>query len=145
MSAAGAIRAGAAYVEVFLDQNRVTQGLAVLQTKLRGWSASLSRIGASTYGGELPGPLAAIARFASSPAGMLAGLLTAAKMTATAWEEMVHLAQKAGTSVEAISALSYAARRADVALAHGVEFGSRLIGLECRAGFDGVLFFGLLG
>lgn len=124
MSVAGAIRAGAAYVEVFLDENRITRGLASLQTKLRGWSASLSRLGAGAYGGELPGPLAAIARFASSPAGMLAGLLTAAKMTATAGQEMVHLAQKAGTSVEAISALSYAARRADVgieSLAMGIK------------------------
>ena len=114
MSVAGAIRAGAAYVEVFLEQNRVTRDLAAMQGRLRAWSASLSRMGAGAYGGELPGPLAAIARFASSPAGMFAGLLTAAKMTATAGDEIVHLAEKAGTSVEAISSLSYAARRADV-------------------------------
>jgi len=74
----------------------------------------LSRIGSMTYGGELPGPLQAIARFASSPAGMFTGLLTAAKMTATAGDEIVHLAEKAGTSVEAISSLAYAARRAEV-------------------------------
>lgn len=124
MSVAGAIRAGAAYVEVFLEQNRVTQGLASMQARLRGWSASLGRLGAGAYGGELPEPLAAVARFASSPAGMLAGLLTAAKMTATAGDELVHLAEKAGTGVEAISALSYAARRADVGvdlLATGIK------------------------
>ncbi len=114
MSVAGAIRAGAAYVEVFLEQNRITRDLAAVQSRLRAWSASLNRIGSSAYGGELPGPLGAIARFASSPAGMFAGLLTATKMTATAGDEIVHLAEKAGTSVAAISSLSYAARRADV-------------------------------
>jgi hypothetical protein len=114
MSTAGAIRAGAAYVEVFLEQNRVTQGLSAMQAKLRGWSASLGRLGANTYGGELPEPLAAIARFASSPAGMFAGLLTAAKMAASGGTEMADLAEKAGTSVSAISSLAYAARRSHV-------------------------------
>lgn len=124
MSTAGAIRAGAAYVEVFLESNRVSQGLAAVQAKLRGWSASLGRLGASTYGGELPGPLAAIARFASSPAGMFAGLLAAAKQAASSGAEMADLADKAGTSVAAISALSYAARRTNVAvesLAAGIK------------------------
>ena len=124
MSAAGAIRAGAAYVEVFLEQNRITQGLTALQTKLRGWSASLGKIGAESYGGELPGPLGAIARFASSPAGMFAGLLTAAKMAASGGSAIADLAEKAGTSVEAISSLGYAARRNDVPieeLAAGIE------------------------
>ena len=125
MSTAGAIRAGAAYIEVFLEQNRVTQGLAAIQARLRGWSASLGRMGAGAYGGgDLPGPLAAIARFASSPAGMFAGLLTAAKMAASGGTEMADLAEKAGTSVEAISALGYAARRSHVdveQLATGVK------------------------
>lgn len=114
MSTAGAIRAGAAYVEIFLEQNRVTQGLAAMQAKLRGWSASLGRLGANSYGGELPEPLAAVARFAASPAGMFAGLLTAAKMTASMGTEMADLAEKAGTSIEAISSLAYAARRSHV-------------------------------
>lgn len=114
MSISGAIRAGAAYVEVFLEQNRVTRDLAAVQGKLRAWSTSLSRIGAGAYGGELPGPLGAMARFAASPAGMFAGLLTAAKIAADAGDEVVHLAEKAGTSVEAISSLAYAARRAEV-------------------------------
>jgi hypothetical protein len=116
MSAAGAIRAGAAYVEVFLESNRVTQGLAAVQAKIRGWSASLSRLGSSSYGGELPEPFAAIARFASSPAGMFAGLLSAAKMAASGGNAMQSLAERAGTSVEAISSLAYAARRSDVAV-----------------------------
>jgi hypothetical protein len=114
MPAAGAIRAGAAYIELFFEQNPVTRGLSALQARLRGWSASLGRLGAGAYGGELPGPLGAIARFASSPAGIFSGLLTAAKVAADTGDAIVHLAEKAGTSVEAISALSYAARRAEV-------------------------------
>ena len=99
---------------MFLEQNAVAPGLSTLQSKLRGWSASLGKMGSGAYGGELPGPLGAIANFASSPAGMFAGLLTAAKMTATTGAEMADLAEKAGTSVEAISALGYAARRSHV-------------------------------
>lgn len=63
MSAAGAIRAGAAYVEVFMEQNALSRSLAATSAKLRSWSAGLGRLGASTRGGELPGPLAAIANF----------------------------------------------------------------------------------
>lgn len=114
MSGASAIRAGAAYVEVYLEQNRITRDLASVQAKLRGWSASLSRMGSSAYGGALPGPLGAIANFAASPAGMFAGLLAAANTAATSGAAIADLAEKAGTSVEAISALAYAARRSHV-------------------------------
>ena len=69
MGAAGAIRAGAAYVEVFLEQNALSRSLAATSAKLRGWSAGLGRLGAATRGGELPGPLAAIADFSFSPPG----------------------------------------------------------------------------
>ena len=81
-------------------------------------------MGSGAYGGELPGPLAAIAHFASSPAGMFAGLLTAAKMAASGGTEIADLAEKAGTSVEAISSLAYAARRSHVeveSLATGIK------------------------
>ena len=101
MSVSGAIRAGAAYVEVFLEQNRITRDLAAVQSKLRSWSATLSRIGAGAYGGELPGPLAAIARFATSPAGMFAGRLTAAKIAATGGTEIADLAEKANALMAA--------------------------------------------
>ena len=45
MRAAGAIRAGAAYVEVFLEQNALSRSLAATSAKLRGWSAGLGRLG----------------------------------------------------------------------------------------------------
>lgn len=137
MSVAGAIRAGAAFVEVFLEQGPMTRGLSALQSRLRGWSAALGRIGAGAYGGELPGPLGAIARFASSPAGLFTGLLTAAKMAATTGDDLQDLSEKAGTSVEAISALAYAARRADVpaeALANGIKKMQVLVVSAARGG-----------
>lgn len=137
MSVAGAIRAGAAYVEVFLEQGPMTRGLSTLQSRLRGWSAALGRIGAGAYGGELPGPLGAIARFASSPAGLFTGLLTAAKMAATAGDDLQDLSEKAGTSIEAISALAYAARRADVpaeALANSIKKMQVLVVSAARGG-----------
>jgi len=114
MSTAGAIRAGRAFVEIFLEQAGLDRGLAGVEAKLRGLSASIGRIASSAYGGELPGPLAAIARFASSPAGVFSGLLAAGKIAADVGDDIGDLAEKAGTSIEAISALAYAARRADV-------------------------------
>ena len=110
MSAAGAIRAGSAYVEVFLDQNRVTRGLTAMQTRLRGWSSSLGRMGSGVFGGQLPGPLGAIAHFASSPAGVFGGLLMASKMFASAGDELDKMSTRVGASVEFLSALSHAAK-----------------------------------
>ena len=120
----GAIKAGAAYVQAYLDDNPLTQGLAKLQTKLKGWQASMSKLGASAYGGELPEPFAALARFAASPAGAFSALLGAAKYTAAAREEMLKMSETTGVAVDKLSALSYAARRAGVsneALASGLQ------------------------
>ncbi|MGO8690646.1 MAG: hypothetical protein ACLQLG_13570 [Thermoguttaceae bacterium] len=108
----GAIKGGMAYVQAFLDDNPVTQGLAKLGTKLRIWQANLSKLGSRAYGGELPEPFAAIARFAASPAGAFSALLGAAEHTAHAREEMLRMAQTTGLTVEKFSALAYAARRA---------------------------------
>lgn len=114
MSASGAIRAGAAYVEIFLEQGRITRDLASVQAKLRGWSASLSRIGSSAYGGALPGPLGAIAGVAASPAGAMTGLLMAAKSAADFGTELDILSQKTGLSHEVIAGLDYAAKQSGV-------------------------------
>ena len=120
----GAIRGGLAYVQAYLDDNPVTQGLAKLRGKLRTWQASLSTMAAGTMGGELPEPFAAIARFAASPAGAFSALLGAAKFTAQAREEMLRMSETTGVSVEKLSAYAYAARRAGVsteALASGLR------------------------
>jgi hypothetical protein len=130
----GAIRGGMAYVQAYLDDNPLTQGLANLQTKLKSWQAGLSKLAAGAYGGELPEPFAAIARFATSPAGAFSALLGAAKLTADAREEMLRMSETTGVAVDKLSALSYAARRAGIsneALASGLK---KMQGKEFMAG-----------
>jgi len=123
-STSSAIKGGAAYVQAFLDDNPLVQGLAQLQTKLKTWQAGLSKMGARAYGGELPEPFAALARFAASPAGAFTALLGAAEHTATAREEMLRMSEATGVAIDKFSALAYAARRAGVsneALASGLK------------------------
>jgi hypothetical protein len=124
MSASSAIRAGAAYVEVFMEQNALSRSLAATSAKLRAWSAGLGRLGAATRGGGLPEPLAAIAHFSFSPAGLVAGMLEAVREWAKGGAELAHLSEQAGTTVEEFSALSYAARRC------GVDTGGLAIGIR---------------
>jgi hypothetical protein len=103
-----------AYVEAWLDDNPLTQGLAKLQGKLRAWQATLSTTAAGAYGGQLPEPFAAIARFATSPAGAFTALLGAAKLTGDAREEMLRMSEQTGVAVDKLSAYAYAARRAGI-------------------------------
>ena len=131
------IVAGRAAVQAYLDENPLNQGLARLQTKLKLWQAGLSRTWAGAYGGELPAPFGAIARFAASPAGAFSALLGAAKLTADAREEMFRMSETTGVAVEKLSALAYAARRAGVsneALASGLR---KMQGKEFQAMLSG--------
>jgi hypothetical protein len=137
MSAAGAIRAGAAYVEVFMEQNALSRSLAATGAKLRSWSAGLSRLGAATRGGELPGPLAAIANFSFSPAGLVTGMLEAVREWAKGGAELAHLSEQAGTTVEEFSALGYAARRCGVDTA-GLSTGLRKMQVTVAAAARGM-------
>jgi hypothetical protein len=146
MSTASGIKSGMAYVAAYLDDNPVTQGLTKLRAKLISWQSSLGSLGSKAYGGQLPGPLGAIAHFAASPAGIFTGLLAAAKHTASVREEMLRLSQTAGVSVETLSAASYAARKYGVsveALAAGLkrmqtkEFTASLGGGKGGAGMKG--------
>ena len=62
----------------------------------------------------MPEPLAAIARFAASPAGIFTAMTEMARRFAESGASMLELAEKSGTTVEAVSALAYAARRCNV-------------------------------
>src|SRR5271157_2193040 len=133
-----AIKGGMAYVSAYLDDNPLIRGLAKLQGKLKTWQAGLSRLSAGTMGGGLPGPFAAIARFAQSPSGVFAALLVAAKFTAQAREEMLRMSETTGVSVEKLSQYAYAARRAGLsneALASGLR---RMQSKEFMAAFQGM-------
>jgi hypothetical protein len=119
-----AIKGGEAYVRAFLDDNPVTRGLAALQRKFGEWQENLSRMAQKTWGGELPEPFAAIARFAVSPAGVFGGLLEVAHHTAETREELLRMSETTGVAVEKLSELQYAASRAGVgseALASGLR------------------------
>jgi hypothetical protein len=135
---AGGIKAGMAYVQAYLDDAPFTQGLAKLQMKLKSWQANLSKTAAGAYGGELPEPFAALARFAASPAGAFAALLGTAKHTADAREEMLRMSETTGVAVDKLSALSYAARRAGISnetLADGLR---KMQGKEFQSMLQGV-------
>jgi hypothetical protein len=110
----GNIVAGQASVVAWLDDHPLSQGLAKLSNKLKQWQSSLSKIGAGSYGGQLPMPFAAIARFAASPAGAFAALLGAAKHTADVRAEMLMMSQTTGVAVDKLSKYAYAARRAGI-------------------------------
>ena len=134
----GGIKGGMAYVQAYLDDNPVTQGLAKLRGKIRSWQSSLGSMAAGTMGGQLPEPLAAIVRFAQSPAGAFTALLGAAKFTAEAREQMLLMAESTGVSVEKLSQYAYAARRAGIsneALANGLK---RLESKEFLAAMQGM-------
>ncbi len=124
MSTASGIKSGMAYVQAYLDDNPLTQGLTKLRAKLISWQSKLGSMGSKAYGGQLPEPFAAVARFATSPAGVFTGLLGAAKHTAEVREQMLRMSETAGVSVEHFSAAAYAANKYGVsmeALAAGLK------------------------
>ena len=120
-----------------MEQNALSRSLAATSAKLRSWSAGLGRLGAATRGGELPGPLAAIANFSFSPAGLVAGMLEAVREWSKGGSELAHLAEQAGTTVEEFSALSYAARRTGVDTA-GLATGIRKMQVTIAAAGRGM-------
>jgi hypothetical protein len=138
---AGAIRAGRAYVEVSTEESGFNAGLRRMQEKLKGWSESLKHLGERTRGGELPEPLSAIARFIASPAGIFTAMTEIARHFAETGDQMSRMADMAGTSVEAISALAYAAKMTDVnveSLATGLKKMQQAIYQAARGGAAGV-------
>jgi hypothetical protein len=94
MAGSGQIRAGSAYVELFLKNNKLNHGLAESSKKLKAWGE-----GVSGAGGKL---------FAAG-AAMRAPFLAAIKIAADMGSELVGMRAKTGISIEALSALGYAA------------------------------------
>src|SRR5690554_54154 len=88
------IRAGAAYVEAWLEDSRLRRGLLAAQKRLRSFGATVAKIGAglSAAGSAVAGPmLAAVQRFADQG------------------DQLEKMAARTGASVEALSELNYAA------------------------------------
>lgn len=105
----GAIRAGAAYTELFVDDNPLTRGLADASKKLAAWGASISSIGK---------------KVALAGAGIVTPLFAASKVFGDMGKELGLAADKTGIGVEALSALSFAAARS------GVEFDTLQVGIK---------------
>ncbi len=91
---AGGIRAGLAYVEMGLKDSALVKGLKDAETNLKAFGASVARIGAS---------------LSAAGAAITAPFLLAAKSFADAGTNLLNMSLRTGVSVEALSALGYAA------------------------------------
>jgi len=96
MASAAGIRAGAAYVELFVKDNRLTRGLAAAAAKLKAFGAGITGIGTQLLGigGALATPFA-----------------LAAKLFADMGSDLIDMSQRTGVSVEALSELGFAAEQ----------------------------------
>lgn len=102
MSSSSAIRAGAAFVEIFADDSKLMRTLAKNQVALKKWGKAASAAGT---------------KLIAAGTAMLAPLLAATRAYASMGAEMARGAAKTGMSVEALSALKVAAAQSGV----GVE------------------------
>ena len=95
----GAIRAGRAFVELFLDDSKLARGLNAAAGKVKKWGNDVAKIGAS---------MALVSGAITAP------LLAAAKTFASSGDELAKMSRKTGMSVEALSELKYAAGQSGV-------------------------------
>lgn len=107
--AASQIRAGAAYVELFLKDNRMSKGLRTWEGRLKGWGAAVSGIGRNiTLGGG----------------ALLAGLVATSKAAIEIGSDLVDMSARTGTSIEALGELGHAAEMSGSSMT-GLESGLR--------------------
>jgi hypothetical protein len=121
---ASAIRAGRAFVEVFLDDKRFNQGLSGLRSTMLKWSKSLSLggFGAALGGAAVLGPLLALGKAALDVGG-----------------NFQDMADRLGAPVEELQALGYAAELAG----SGLEDVEGMLGKMQNAIADGKTVGGL--
>ncbi len=96
MAAAGGIRAGRAFVELFADDRALVRGLRSAQRRLAAFGAAVRGMGAG---------------FAALGAGLVAPLALAARSFAQTGSRLTDLAARTGLSVEALSELEFAAQQ----------------------------------
>ena len=96
MASSGGIRAGAAFVELYLNDNRMVRGLKRAQAKLRAFGAAVRATGMRmmAMGGAIAAPL-----------------LLAAKHFASAGDTIQKMSARTGMSAKALSELGFAAER----------------------------------
>jgi len=96
MAAASGIRAGAAYVELFVKDSRLVKGLNAAAARLKAFGASITALGAK---------LAGLGVTLALP------FLGAAKLFADMGSDMKDMSDRTGVAVEALSELRYAAEQ----------------------------------
>jgi hypothetical protein len=96
------IRAGRAYVELGVDSKALARGLDAAARKLSAFGAAVRQMGT---------------RFIGMGAAILAPMGAAAKVFADMGSELVDMSQRTGVSVEALSALGFAAAQSGSDLA----------------------------
>lgn len=146
--ASGAIRAGQAFVELFVNSDNLVKGLTQAQARMSAWAAGLSKLGASTMGGGLPEPFASMLRFSASPAGLFTGVLAASKVWASSGEELVHLSAKTGIALDSLQKLSYAAQREGIdagTMATGIKKMQQALDKAAYGGSEAIQAFNRLG
>jgi len=95
MATAGAIRAGAAYVELFV-KNNVARGLDAAAAKVRAFAAGISAVGRQLF---------------AVGTGIIASAFGALKVYSDFGSRLLDVASRSGISVEALSGLQYAAEQ----------------------------------
>jgi TP901 family phage tail tape measure protein len=99
---AGGIRAGAAFVEMWLNDARLTRGLKVLSLKLKAFGSSITALGT---------------RFAMMGAGIALPLVMAVRHFASAGDAIHKMAARTGIGAAALSEMGFAAERSGTDLA----------------------------
>lgn len=94
MSTAGAIKAGRAYVEAFMDASQLEKSLGQIRDKLKTFSRQVGAIGGAVTG---------------MGAAIIGPMTAAVKIFADAGDKLHKMSQRTGLSVEALSALDFAA------------------------------------
>lgn len=101
MTATGGIRAGRAFVELFVEDSRLVRGLRQAQRKLQAFGAAVRGIGL---------------QFTALSAAIAAPLALATRSFIQAGDQLDKMAGRTGLSVEALSELGYAARLSGASL-----------------------------
>ena len=111
MVAAGGIRAGQAFVELFVDDSRLIRGLRAAQKRLAAFGQSIRDLGL---------------RFAALGSALLAPLALATRSFVETGSALVDRSARTGASVEALSALGFAADQTGASI-EAVEAGLRVM------------------
>ncbi|OHB50516.1 MAG: hypothetical protein A2Y10_18125 [Planctomycetes bacterium GWF2_41_51] len=96
MANSGAIKAGAAYVQIFADKSPLMRGLRAAQVSLRAWGNTISSFGRK---------MIAVGSAAIAP------LVGAAKYFSTYGDNIAKMSRRTGIAVESLSALGFAAEQ----------------------------------